>query len=553
MENQEYVLKPEECVLAIYHIQGKQDFIYKSNKMQQISGASLIIRDCFKKFLIPAYNYDKVKIQKKAIYNPKSPKDSFNEDVFRGHINDGYVGEVIYEGGGNCYILYKDITSYYEINKIFYRKLLEKTYSLSIITSYIKGVNFDDFKKDWDSLEKEHRKRKARNSNIYPVNALPIVQVDDRNYMPLAETVQIGKIDGEGKIKEPKMVKVSYEASKKYEKFRSFWNQKEEDVAKEIVDKDDVNGKNTDTVFEFISGERFLDNIVTERGEESLLAVIYIDGNNMGARVKNCVSEGTYEQCVKKLREYSDQIKRLYIDNRLDGIKEILDTKKEDKRRFVIYAGDEITFICNARHAYDAACEYLEGLYNEQEVERDRRTSCAGICIFHSHMPFAEAYKIAEECCSSAKKKMQKEGIENASLLDFHYCQGAIGTSLEDIREHEGCVDISRPWFIIQDHEKMDGKNYITKETVEKMKKELKKLGKSNIKDLMFAAKKGQTDFEIELERIKAHYKDPNGMGELNLDLSGEIEKETQRKLIYDMVMVYDLWFSHAEEVKVNE
>lgn len=547
MGNKEYVLDMKECVLAMYDIQGKQDFIYKSNKMQQISGASLIIRDCFREFLIPAYSYGEEKIQKKAIYNPKDINDSFSVNNFLTHINDDYVGEVIYEGGGNCYVLYKDIASYYEINKIFYRRLLEKTYSLNIITSYIKGVDFNDFKKDWDKLEAEHRVRKERNSNIYPVNALPIVQVDDRNYMPLAEKVKIGKID------DTKEVKVSYEAFKKYAKFRSFWNQKKEDVEKENGDKDDVNGKNSDTVFEFVSGERFLDDIVTERGEESLLAVIYIDGNNMGARVQECVSQGTYKKCVADLRAYSEQIQRLYIDNRLKSINDLLKTKEEDNRRFVIYAGDEITFICNARHAYDVACAYLEGLYNEEEVKDDRRTSCAGICIFHSHMPFAEAYKIAEECCSSAKKMMQKEGIENASLLDFHYCQGAIGTCLEDIREHEGCIDISRPWFIIQDNEKKNGKDYITKETVKKMKKELNKLRKSNIKDLMFAAKRGQTDFEIELERIKAHYKDPNGMGELDFDLSGKIGKEAQRKLIYDMVMVYDLWFSHAEEVKVNE
>ena len=37
--------------------------------------------------------------------------------------------------------------------------------------------------------------------------------------------------------------------------------------------------------------ETILDNLVTQRDEESLLAVIYIDGNSMGAKVQNAVME----------------------------------------------------------------------------------------------------------------------------------------------------------------------------------------------------------------------------------------------------------------------
>ena len=547
-------------VLAMYDIQGKQDFIYKSNKMQQISGASLIIRDCFKEFLIPADIDKSGKILKKPIYN--NVNEAFKVEEFEMHIKDGlpeekkgYAGEVIYEGGGNCYVLYKDIAAYREINKRFYKKLLEETYSLNVITSYIEGVNFDDYQGDLKRLREVHQKRKDSNSFIHPVNALPIVQVSDRDFMPLAfkEDIGVRVVNGKkAKITE----KVSHESKKKYDKFHSFQD-KYAGAVKE--NKDGTKGKtkidSEEKFYGFISGEKFLDDIVTQRGEESLLAVIYIDGNNMRAKLDNCLKgKKTYEECAAGLREFSSEIQTHYIDNRLGEIDTVLEQKQEDKRRFVIYAGDEITFICNARHAYDVACTYLENLYKE-----DKRTSCAGICIFHSHMPFSDAYRIAEECCTSGKKMMQEKGIANASFLDFHYCQGAIGTSLEWIREHEETTDVSRPWLICSDQA---DDTLITKEHIDNMKKMLKELDRTNIKDLLFAAKKGTYDFKMELGRILAHQNPKIGdekikdKSDVKKDIWKTLKDEEWRKLVYvvyDMAMVYDLWFSETEEVEAND
>ena len=36
--------------------------------------------------------------------------------------------------------------------------------------------------------------------------------------------------------------------------------------------------------------------------------------------------------------------------------------RKSANEDFVVYAGDEVTFICNARNAYDVAVEYLTKL-----------------------------------------------------------------------------------------------------------------------------------------------------------------------------------------------
>lgn len=517
-------------ILAMYDIRGKQDFIYKSSKIKEIVGGSYIIRDCFDDCLFPAAE----ECSEKGIFsyrrkNSREDSDDFTVENFEKRLQEGYIGEVIYDGGGNFFVLYKDVKIYKEVNRRFYHHLLEKTYSLRVLTTYIDNVDFENYSEDQKRLYAKHRKREQRESMISPVNTLPIVQTDYRTSLPLAELQYIGNHE------EGRKEKVSLESKKKYEKYSQ-------------VEK---NGKEDRQ----IQGSRLLDELITKKGEESLLAVIYIDGNNMGAEVEKCLlGLDSYAECTKVLREFSDKIQKHYITDRIRDVDALLSEKENGKRRFVIYAGDEVTFICNARNAYDIAVEYLTKLAEDSE-EGSPRTSCAGIAIFHSHAPFPESYRIAEECCESGKKLMKEEKIEHASLIDFHYCQGAFGTSLEEIRKEEETEDSSRPWFVnciggqhkAGKTELIDGK-YVSCETVQMMKEMLNRAGRSNIKNLAFSAKKSTADFKSELERICAHQLDKK----IDFSLGGLLNDEMQRKLIYDMVIVYDIWFDQKETKDEN-
>ena len=96
-----------------------------------------------------------------------------------------------------------------------------------------------------------------------------------------------------------------------------------------------------------------------------------------------------------------------------------------------------------------------------------------------------------EECCESGKKLMKEEKIEHASLIDFHYCQGAFGTSLEEIRKEEETEDSSRPWFLnciggqhkAGKAELINGK-YVSCEVVQMKQEMLNRAGRSNIRIL---------------------------------------------------------------------
>lgn len=480
-------------VLAMYDIRGKQEFIYRTNRIKEIVGGSIIIRDCFKNYLYPVAK----KIgAKKGIFHKEEPFTRIN---FEKHIEEGYLGEVVYEGGGNFLLLYKDKETFREVTYRFTKKILEEVGTLRVLGSYISDINFDDYKGDQRRLYEVHRKNEGMESNIAPWGSLPIVQVDRRTYMPLVDI-----INTQGDM----MEKVSKESKAKYKAYETECARASSEI-----------------------GEIILDNMVRKKGENSLLAVIYIDGNNMGAQVQACCeNKNSYEDCVAALRSFSNNVQRDYIDDRKVAIDEMLRTKcledkKMSKRRLIIGAGDEINFICNAHDAFDCAKAYIMSL-------PEGCSSCAGIAVFHSHAPYAEAYRIAEECCESGKKLMKEKEINNACFLDFHYCQGAIGVSLEDIRRMEDTLESSRPWLLKTDEaEKTIGITDLAE--VYHVKEILNTLGRSNVKTLFQAAKTNEVQYQLELQRIRAHK-----------GIESVLELSDKRKLVYDMGITYDIWFS---------
>lgn len=511
----------DKPVLAMYDVRGKQDYIYRSSHIKEIIGASCIIRDVFQDYLYPAARTVRNKhapghADEEAIYcydKTQKELEHFSAEAFLKRMDgEQYIGEIVYDGGGNFLVLYKSKDICKEINRIFTRELFIHTYTLKVLCTYLEEVNFQDYRGDNRKLHKIHRINESQESVICPVNSLPIVQVDYETFRPLSVLRK--------KSFSEKSEKMTIENAAKYDKY---WEEAEQ------------KGEET--------GEKVLDRIITEKGKESLLAVIYIDGNNMGAKVQTCLDgKESYADCVDELRKFSKKIQKEYVDDRISDINGMLDRKyKEKKRRTIVEAGDEITIICNAQDALDVVETYFRGMH-------EGNSSCAGIAIFHSHAPFADAYRIAEECCESGKQRMKEEGLSEANFVDFHYCQSGIGISLNVIRKMEGIARVteekdggmSRPWR--KEESSGLGKFYYTIDMAREMGELLKQTKRSNIKSLLEYAKDSPAKLQMELERINAHRDQP-----LDFSLGGKIDKRQKQKLIYDVVLVYDLWFDKKE------
>lgn len=514
------------CILAMYDIRGKQDYIYKRNKIKEIVGASLLIRDCFIDYLFPAaeaiegggkgiFSY-RVKKEKDHFFYKSDEEvkkaEKFSENAFSRHMEEGYIAEVVYDGGGNFFVIFKNHDLYVKTNQIFYKKLMEETGSLRVLTSYVENIHFNDYKSDEKRLREVHRRAEQRECLLPPVNTLPIVQTDYMSSMPLVE-----KGKKEWSNADAKLSRDSFAKYEKYSKFRKSDQFRENDVTK-------------------------LDQMIEKKGEDSHLAVIYIDGNSMGAKVQAQLNDRTsYEECVNALRDFSTEIQERYISNPMKAIDEKLKSlpKYRENCRFIVYAGDEITFICNAHAAYEIVNTYFQSL---PDGGKGKHTSCAGVAIFHSHAPYADAYRIAEECCESGKKRMKGDNpkgivMENACFLDFHYCQGAIGTSLEHIRAFENTEELCEPWLL---YSKAGESMEPSGETIGRMQELLHIIARSNNKTLFYAAQNSNELYQQEVERIIVHCL--NEEDQKKLQENRDFLKEN-RKLLYRMMLVYDLWF----------
>ncbi len=520
-------------ILAMYDVRGKQNFIYRSRKCKEIIGGSHIISDAFEDYLYPAAKSYRNRLsgkgmcEKEAIYHYTSDSvkgvESFSAEAFESRMNgEDYIGEVVYEGGGNFLILYRNVECCIETNKIFTRNLMEKVDTLRVLCSFVEISDFHDYQTDRSRLYNQHRIQEAQELTSYPINTLPFAEISPETGRPY--TAMAVKTMAKG------LEKVTTEQKAKYAKYEEY-----------------IAGlKGTES---YDREEFLLDELVTEKGEESLLAVIYIDGNSMGAKVQACLDGlSSYEDCVTRLRQFSAEIERDYVQERIEAINQMLtkkhEGKKEKVRRTIVAAGDEMTIICNARDALDVVKAYFENM--------DAGTSCAGVAVFHSHAPYSDAYRIAEECCENGKSMMKKAEVQNVNLLDFHYCQSGIGFSLEQIRQREyGGELFSKPWLLRSDEksgitvspvfEAEDFRTGNVGNLVNEMAEQLRKLGRSNVKTLRQTAERSSADLEMELRRINAHRPKED---QIDFSLSGKLKTSDQkRKLIYDITVVYDLWF----------
>lgn len=564
----------KDYVLCMYDIRGKQEFIYKSSKLKEIVGASLIIRDLFKDYLYDAANVYRDCINEEfkgsdAVfrYDPnedKLKKFSFKEFEERMNGNQ-YIGEIVYDGGGNFLMLYKNEEAMKKTTEIFTKKILKEIGTLRVVATYIGNIREDNYHSDdsknpgdYERLYQRHRFRESTALCTQPYGSLPIVQTSPVSSMPLTYMYDHAPKDISASGKS--YFKCSTETNAKLKKY---WEEA---------------GKHGDEM-----GETILDNIVAEtKGEDSMLAIFYIDGNAMGAKVQACLQgKKNYDDCVNLLREFSKKIQKTFIDDRKKDMLKEDEKQSSDKKRFrsriLIGAGDEMTIICRADESYEIIKEYLSKIPSPY-------SSCAGAAIFHSHTPFSDAYRIAEQCCEDTCKNYMKEnGLTLANLMDFEYCQGGIGFKLSDIRKENGDNDNSRPWLVESNVEEKTSYHYKpvknknlppwekgkateeadNKKIIEKLKEDnlltlgdvedfhtkLSFLGRSNIKGLAIPVSLSESALRTELRRIIAHMsKDKKESMGFKSDIESVEYFINNKKLLKDLVRMYDTGYGKAKE-----
>jgi hypothetical protein len=175
------------------------------------------------------------------------------------------------------------------------------------------------------------------------------------------------------------------------------------------------------------------------------LAVIHADGNGLGnivqAVCKNAADAKTFSALLDKITEASAQAAYKAVKEKFGS--DIIPIRP------AVLGGDDLTVICRADLAVDFAKVFIEQFESESKTRFEKLgkkysvvekglTVCAGIAFIKSSYPFHYAYTLAESLCGRAKKKAKDISRELApSCLMFHKVQDSFVEEFNEIAKRE--------------------------------------------------------------------------------------------------------------------
>lgn len=192
----------------------------------------------------------------------------------------------------------------------------------------------------------------------------------------------------------------------------------------------------------FVLPESFED-LGQDKGNESFIAVVHIDGNQIGELFRKQESFSETKTLSKRIDDACDtafkgmlamaveQITKGQWTHYLKRLKKAGD-KYYLPIRPIFIGGDDITFISEGRLGLSLAQDFMNR-FKEQLGDLDV-SSCAGIALAKTNYPFYQIHKLAGMLCRSAKNK-RKEHRSKLDFLDFHIISSSVSQDLAEIRK----------------------------------------------------------------------------------------------------------------------
>ncbi len=219
-----------------------------------------------------------------------------------------------------------------------------------------------------------------------------------------------------------------------------------------------------------------LDNLGRSEEDTSFIAVVHTDGNGMAQRIRDYAGESKdFEDWRERMRKMSakiEQTNRNALQKTIDFLVANLDKDENGKVvlkstngksfelktrkvprdgeeteivclpfRPIIFGGDDLSFICDARIALDLTAFYLEALSESELADGKQLFARAGISIVKSHYPFSRAYALAEDLAKEAKNRIKEVNLaKEAYAMDWHVAMSGLLGNIEEIRKREYTV-----------------------------------------------------------------------------------------------------------------
>ena len=182
-----------------------------------------------------------------------------------------------------------------------------------------------------------------------------------------------------------------------------------------------------------------------QRETENDIAVVHIDGNNMGRKFQNCNTLTERKNMSRAIRRKTIAAFGALVQKIIGSFavcrSELSIAYDREGRSFLpvrplVLGGDDMTFVCAAKVAVPYARFIMERLME------DGIASCGGITIMKTSYPFFRAYEMAEDLCGAAKDRMRmleaQEGQGTESCwLDYAILHGEQAPTLAQFRAQE--------------------------------------------------------------------------------------------------------------------
>jgi hypothetical protein len=386
-------------------VQGIQGFIFETNKLKEIVGASdLVEQFCSKEFLKKFANEHGVTIKE--------------ENIVR-------------NAGGNIRVIFENKNDLVSMVKNFSKYVMQKAYGITISQAVVE-FNEKEYLNGVEELERALVK--ARNQATFPLDA---------RFALMKQTPRTGK--------------AAYKLKNEEYFDKGSWQKVDniDDAQLEML----LNKLELKSIAHKFPLE--MDDIANSNNK---VAVIHADGNKMGLMLQQ-MNKDLKGKSDKEIQNIFKTFSKAITKSTNDAVKEAFEKtfSKDDKTikfRPIIIGGDDVTVICDANKAVEFTKNYLEAFEKNTENNFEQNnlakyakklTACAGIAFCNKKFPFHYAYSLAEHLCSYSKEKSNRE----ASCLTYHNIQSSYVEDYktyikQELTTNEGITLTCAPYYVNQ-------------------------------------------------------------------------------------------------------